>query len=54
VLATARSAGASYVVSGDRELQRLSEFQGIRIISARQFLDVLDAEERNALSGEPE
>jgi putative PIN family toxin of toxin-antitoxin system len=40
VLATALSAKAPYVVTGDRELQRLSRYQAIRIVSAREFLDI--------------
>jgi putative PIN family toxin of toxin-antitoxin system len=38
VLATALSAKASHIISGDRELQLLSEFNGIRILSARAFI----------------
>lgn len=40
VLATALSAKAPYVVTGDRELQRLSKYRAIRIVSAREFLDI--------------
>jgi putative PIN family toxin of toxin-antitoxin system len=38
VLATALSAKASHIVSGDRELQLLSGFHGIKILSARVFV----------------
>lgn len=44
VLATALSVGVPYLVSGDREMQRLAAFQGIRILSPAEFLAILDAE----------
>jgi putative PIN family toxin of toxin-antitoxin system len=44
VLATALSAGAGYVVTGDKELQRLGSYQGVVILSPRAFLRVLDAQ----------
>ena len=48
VLATAESAGATHVVTGDAELRRLGSFRGIAILSAREFLEVLERE-----GGEP-
>jgi predicted nucleic acid-binding protein len=42
VLAAAKSAGVDFLVSGDRQLQKLSDFDGIPIISPRQFLAILD------------
>jgi uncharacterized protein len=45
VLATAVSAGADYLVTGDRKLQRLGSYEGVTIVSPRQFLDLLDEQE---------
>ncbi|MFN8637377.1 MAG: putative toxin-antitoxin system toxin component, PIN family [Chloroflexota bacterium] len=42
ILATAVSAGADYLVTGDQDLLRLGEYEGVRIISPRAFLDVLE------------
>lgn len=42
VLATAVSAHATYLVSGDKQLLDLEQFAGVTIISPRQFLAVLD------------
>jgi predicted nucleic acid-binding protein len=44
VLATAVSAHADYLVTGDRKLQRLGSYQGVRILSPREFLAVLAPE----------
>jgi len=41
VLATAESAGASYLVTGGVELQRFIRHQATAIVSPRQFLDQL-------------
>ena len=41
VLATAERARVTCVVTGDAELLRLGSYQGISVLSARQFLDVL-------------
>lgn len=35
---------ADYVVTGDRHLKRLNKFEGIEIINARKFLDILNQE----------
>ena len=45
ILATAVSAGADYLVTGDRQLQALGTYRGVRIVSPRQFLTVLQAAE---------
>jgi uncharacterized protein len=42
ILATALSAQADYLVTGDRQLQALGEFRGVRIVSPRQFVMVLE------------
>jgi hypothetical protein len=34
-------AEAAYLVTGDKMLQRLKEFKGIKIVSPREFLDTL-------------
>ncbi len=41
VLATALSANADYLVTGDLKLQALGAYQGVTILSPRAFLDVL-------------
>lgn len=42
ILATAVSARADYLVTGDRQLLALHTFQGVRIVSPREFLAILD------------
>lgn len=41
ILATAVSANADYLVTGDLKLQALGSYQGVAIVSPRAFLDVL-------------
>lgn len=41
VLATAVSAWADYLVTGDRKLQALGAYEGVRIVSPREFVDIL-------------
>lgn len=41
VLAAAKAAQASYVVSEDRDLLDLGEYEGIKIITAREYLTLL-------------
>ncbi|MBI2953483.1 MAG: putative toxin-antitoxin system toxin component, PIN family [Chloroflexi bacterium] len=41
VLATAVSANADYLVTGDTQLQKLRTYQGVSIVSPRQFLETL-------------
>jgi uncharacterized protein len=43
VLATAVSAGAAYLVTGDRPLQSIGQYEGVAILSPRRFLDVLES-----------
>jgi len=43
ILATAQSGGADVVVTGDKELQNLGDFSGIKIVSPRQFWQKLTA-----------
>jgi len=42
ILETALSARADYLVTGDRQLLALEEFQGIQIVSPREFLAILE------------
>jgi uncharacterized protein len=42
VLATALAGKADVIVTGDEDLLVLKKFRGIRILSPRQFLEVLD------------
>ena len=41
ILATALSAKANYLVTGDAKLQKLGTYSGVRILSPRAFLDIL-------------
>ena len=41
VLATAVGARVDYLVTGDKQLQRLGSYQGVVILSPRAFLEVL-------------
>jgi putative PIN family toxin of toxin-antitoxin system len=45
ILATALSAKADYLVTGDSQLQKLCAYQGVTIVSPREFLDVLSHEQ---------
>lgn len=42
VLAAAISAGADVLVTGDRQLLKLGQVEGVRIVSPREFLALLD------------
>jgi len=42
VLATAESAGAPYLVTGDAELLRIGQYKGTVILSPRQLHDLLE------------
>lgn len=46
VLATAVSAKADYLITGDAKLQRLTTYEGITIVSPLDFLEVLTKLER--------
>lgn len=42
VLAAAVSAAADYLVTGDRQLQRLGAFEGVTIVTPRDFLTIIE------------
>lgn len=42
IVATAVKAGADYLVTGDRHLLSLGVYEGIRIVTPRQFLNLLE------------
>ncbi|MGI8476278.1 MAG: putative toxin-antitoxin system toxin component, PIN family [Thermomicrobiales bacterium] len=42
VLAAAVSAAADYLVTGDRQLQRLGSFEGVTIVTPRDFLAIIE------------
>lgn len=42
VLATAVSAQVDYVVTGDKRILQLGEYQGVHMLSPREFLDLLE------------
>jgi uncharacterized protein len=44
VLATALTANAEMILTGDKDLLVLKQFQGIKIISPRQFVEWMDHE----------
>ena len=44
-LGTAVSISADYLVTGDRKLQNIGTFQGVRIVSPRQFISIIRAQE---------
>jgi len=44
VIATAVSADVEYLVTGDKELQGVQSYRGVRILSPRDFLAYLDAQ----------
>jgi predicted nucleic acid-binding protein len=41
ILATAVSAKADYLVTGDSKLQQVGTYQGVAILSPRRFLEIL-------------
>ncbi|MBS3068244.1 putative toxin-antitoxin system toxin component, PIN family [Candidatus Micrarchaeota archaeon] len=41
ILECALEAKAGFIISGDRHLLKLKEFKGIKILTAKQFLDIL-------------
>ena len=41
ILATAVSGKATYLVTGDRQLQKVGEYRGIEVLRAREFLSQL-------------
>ena len=49
VLAVAASARVDYLVTGDKPLQRLGDYRGVRVVSPRAFLDLLEATSDNEL-----
>jgi len=42
ILATALSAGAEYLVTGDKELRQLGAYGGAKLLHPHEFLTVLD------------
>lgn len=42
ILEAATTAGADYLVTGDSKLQELKQFQSVTIVSARQFVTLLE------------
>ena len=49
VLATAVSARADYLVTGDKKLQRLAAYQGVTILAPRAFLAVLEHQDAGGI-----
>jgi uncharacterized protein len=43
VLECAVAGGVDYIVSGDRHLLKLGSFQGISIVTAREFINAIEA-----------
>jgi uncharacterized protein len=46
VLSTAVSAQADYLVTGDKQLRMIAFYEGVRILSPREFLSILEQVER--------
>ncbi len=44
MVATAITARADVLVTGDRLLREIDRYEGVRILTHREFLDVLDQE----------
>ena len=44
VLGTAVAAGAGYLVTGDTGLLAIGEFRGVKVVTAREFRMLIDAE----------
>lgn len=42
VLAAAVSGQAAYIVTGDKPLQSVGSYQGVKIVSPREFLELLE------------
>lgn len=42
ILVCALEARANYIVSGDRHLLKLKKFEGVKIVTPREFKDILD------------
>ena len=49
ILATAVDGKADYLVTGDKKLQQLKNYQGVAIVSPREFLDILKAQEEQEM-----
>jgi len=47
VLSSAVSAAVDYLVTGDRQLQETGSFQGVKIVSPRDFLTLLERLEQD-------
>ena len=45
VMACAKEGEADYIVSGDRDLLVLGEYEGIRIVTPRRFVEILESEQ---------
>lgn len=43
ILECAKEAKADFVVTGDRHLLHLKEFEGIKVVTIREFLDILNS-----------
>lgn len=43
VLAAAVSTQVDYLVTGDKKLRGLGVFQGVQIVTPREFVDLIDA-----------
>jgi putative PIN family toxin of toxin-antitoxin system len=45
VVACAKEGDANYIVSGDQDLLVLDEYEGIRVVTPRQFVEVMQEEQ---------
>ncbi|MBS3050721.1 MAG: putative toxin-antitoxin system toxin component, PIN family [Candidatus Aenigmarchaeota archaeon] len=47
ILACAVSCDADYIVSGDRHLLELKEYESVKIVTAKQFVDIVEKSTKN-------
>ena len=47
ILACAVSCDADYIVSGDRHLLELREYESVKIVTAKQFVDIVEKSTKN-------
>ena len=47
VLAAALISGASFIVSGDKHLLKLKKYENVKIITAKEFVDITEKSDKN-------
>lgn len=49
VVACAKEGGADYIVSGDQDLLVLGEYEGIQVVTPRQFVEILASSRKSPI-----